>query len=240
MRESTADWSVLDLAGVRDVADQAARRVHRKFAQYSVVDDLRQDALVAIATTADLLSCLEGDEPELGLLQHRLECDLVNAMTTHARREQRTIPFGRVEQADDDRTYVRPYVAIETASNDYTRESVESLLPAVWDESYVYGMPKRDNAPDPDMPKGSTNKSQGNNLVAYLADIKTGWDKTPLSIKERRTLLLAFGFGWTQEQIAYNQGVSRQAIQQRIDAAVGKIVARLNGGLFYELLGVEA
>lgn len=241
MRDGSADFSVLDLEGVREVALQAARRVHGKYKSYTELDDLHQEALVLIATTSDLLDCLLDEEPELGLLQYRLERDLVDTVKTPVRQAQQTIPFDRVEQAEGEGGhYMRPYVAIATASSEYTRESVESLLPAVWDESYVYGMPKRDDAPDPDMPKGSSNKAQANNLSAYIADIKTGWEKTPLTQRERASLLLAFGFGWTQSDIAFNQGVSQQTIQERLYKAVGKIVARLNGGLFYELLGVEA
>jgi len=239
VRDSSA-WTVLDIEGVREVATQAARRVNRRYSQVTELDDLTQDALILIATKGDLLSCLEGDEPELGLLQYRVEMDLVNKAQTAANQQQRNIPFERLEATEGDHTFVRPYVAIATASSDYTRESVETLLPAVWDESYVYGMPQRDDAPDPDMPKGSTNKATGNNLVAYIADIKTGWDKTPLTVKERRAVLLAYGMGWTQGEIATNQGVSQQTIQERLYKAIGKIVARLNGGLFYELLGVEA
>lgn len=237
----TTDWSPLEVEGVREVANQAARRVARRYSEYVDLDDLTQDALARIVAKADLLECLEGEEPELGLLQYRLERDLVNMVTTQVKHAQQTISYDRLVEADDEgHGYVRPYVAIATASSEYTRESVETLLPAVWDESYVYGMPKRDDAPDPDMPKGSTNKAQGNNLSAYIADIKTGWEKTPLTTKERRALVLAYGFGWTQQEIAYNQGVSQQTIQERLYKAVGKIVARLNGGLFYELLGVEA
>jgi predicted DNA-binding protein (UPF0251 family) len=138
------------------------------------------------------------------------------------------------EEDGEDSTYISSHVIIETASNDYTRESVESLLPAVWDEGYAYGMPQRDNAPDPDMPKGSANKARGNNLSAYIADIKTGWEKTPLTLKERRALLLAFGLGWTHEEIAHNQEITRRGLSQRVETAVGKIVAHLNGGYYYD------
>jgi|GEM_PF-4316488 len=137
-------------------------------------------------------------------------------------------------KCDEEGGFVAPCVVIETASNDYSRESVESLLPAVWDKSYAYGMPMKDDAPDPDMPTGVTNKARGNNLSAYLADIATGWEETPLTTKERRALLLACGLGWTHEEIAYNQEVSQQAISQRVEAAVGKIVAHLNGGYYYD------
>lgn len=233
-------WDVLDRKGVREVASQAARRINRQYADYTELEDLKQDALVLIATSSGLQEAV--DKGELGLLQFRLEQVLVKSIETYVRHTSRHISYDRIEAQDENEegTFIRPYVEVATASNEYTRESVESLLPAVWDEGYAYGLPRQDTAPDPDMPRGSANKAQGNNLSAYIADIKVGWEKAPLTIKERRALILAFGLGWTQRQIAYNQGVSQQAIQQRIYSGVGKIVARLNGGLWHELEGVEA
>lgn len=234
------DWAVLDLEGVREVTAQAARRVHKRYADYTEVEDLKQDALIFVATRPNLQA--PAYDEELGLLQFRLEQDLVESIETEVKHRKNTISYSAVEVQDEheEGTYVRPYVQIETTSNEYTRESVESLLPAVWDEDYAYGLPKKDTAPDPDMPRGAVNVAHGNDLSAYIADIQVGWEKTPLTRKERIALLLAFGFGWTQREIAYNQNVSQQTISERIYTAVGKIVARLNGGLWFYLMDVEA
>lgn len=253
-----ADWSVIELPYVRDIATQAAKRIHRKYPNVSELEDLEQEALIRIATTANLQEAAR-DEDNIGLLQHRLEQDLGDALLPQAKRQARTISYDELtENAEEDGIRL-PYVVIETASADYTRESVETLLPAAcWthhmrhrqelagrkhrctaDESYLYGLPQRDDAPDPDMPKGSTNKSRGNNLSAYIADIKAGWEYAPLTDKERASLFLAYGCGWTHEQIAFNQGTIQSVISRRIETAVGKIVARLNGGYWAELAGVE-
>jgi predicted DNA-binding protein (UPF0251 family) len=228
-------------ATVMDVIRQAAKRIHRKFEQYSEYEDLVQEAHVMVSIGDDHQRAIANED--YGYLQHQLELDLMNLLDKEVRRTSKNISYDALMDGardDEDTTYINPYVIIETASNDYTRESVESLLPAVWDESYAYGMPQRDDAPDPDMPKGSTNKARGNNLSAYIADIKSGWEKTPLTLKERRALLLAYGLGWTQKDIAFNQGVSQQAISRRIETAVGKIVARLNGGYYYDPSSEEA
>jgi hypothetical protein len=224
-----------------DVIRQSVRRTHQKFdGRYSEIEDLTQEAHIAISTTPNLLEAIESED--YGLLQFRLEQDLTDLLDKEVRRTGRNISYDAlVESAEEGGgEYLLSSVVIETASNDYSRESVESLLPAVWDDSFVYGLPQKDTAPDPDMPKGSSNKAHANNLAAYIADIKFGWEKTPLTDKERRALVLAFGFGWTQREIAFNQGVSQQAISNRIEAAVGKVVARLNGGYYYDSEEVKA
>lgn len=234
-----ADWSVLDLPYVRDIARQAARRVHAKYEHVSEEEDLFQDALIFLATRPSLQASAR-DTENLGLLQHGLEQDLGDMLLPQAKKQERTLSYDKLMEGAQEDGYLQPYVIIETASNDYTRESVETLLPAVWDETYLYGLPQRDDAPDPDMPKGSTNKARGNNLSAYIADIKTGWEKAPLTTKERRALILAYGLGWTHRDIAFNQDTIHSVITRRIESAIGKIVARMNGGYWAELDGVEA
>lgn len=229
---------LLNDADVREVCLQAARRVGRRAHQIEL-EDITQTAYLLLAEKPDLQECAE-DPEQYGLLQYRLERRLVKRFVPSAARMRQTLSYDELVGGEEEGEFMLPYVSIATASNDYTRESVESLLPSVWDEGYCYGLPRKDTAPDPDMPKGSTNKSHGNDLSAYLADINVGWHRTPLTRKERVALFLAFGMGWTQDQIAYNQGVAQQTISNRIFTAVGKIVARLNGGYWAELLDVEA
>lgn len=226
------NFAYTDNPTVMNIINHAARRVHREYEKYSTREDLTQEAHVFVATKEDLQQALRDEE--YGLFQHRLERDLENLLDGEVRRTQKNVSFEMLRDANADGTggddYVKPYVLVETFSNDYTRESVETLLPAVWDDTYAYGMPQRDTIPDPDMPKAQVDASRGNNLSAYIADIRMGWKLAPLTLKERRALLLAFGLGWTQREIAYNQDVSQQAIQRRIETAIGKIETRLNGG----------
>ena len=46
-----------------------------------------------------------------------------------------------------------PYTVFDDGSGDYTDEAVKLLLPAVWDESYAYGLPQREDAPEEGMPR---------------------------------------------------------------------------------------
>ena len=227
-------------ATVMDVICQSAKRINREFERFSEYEDLVQECHIFVSTKADLQEAIE--QENYGLLQYRLEADLKNLLDAEVRRNGKNISYDALmeSQEGDGGAYLASHVIIETASNDYTRESVESLLPAVWDASYAYGLPQKDTAPDPDMPTGAANKAQGNNLSAYIADIKSGWEKTPLTDKERQALVLAYGFGWTGREIAFNQAVSPQVISRRLEGAVGKIVARLNGGYYYDSDGVAA
>lgn len=113
---------------------------------------------------------------------------------------------------------------------------VETLLPAVWDETYCYGMPKPDSAPDPDMPKSWTNKAHGNTLYAHIADIKSAWAwaRTGLTLKERRAVFMYHMLDLTQADIASHEECSRPAISTRLYTAIGKMTAHLNGGEFSE------
>lgn len=110
----------------------------------------------------------------------------------------------------------------------YDRESVETLLPSVWDDSYAYGL-QQERVPDPGMPKAKANPAHSNTLFAMLGDIRQAWRYTEVPQVERQALLLRFGFGWKEREIGYNQGVSQQAAQQRIERGVGRLTAWLNG-----------
>lgn len=228
--------------GVRDVARQSAKRVHSRYGHLGIErDDLEQEALVALVTVPGLVSLLEVEDIELGLLQHGLEQVLT---WKHCRPEvrvaRRNVALSRIDGESFEESSLVSYQPAPAMAADYTRESVEMLLPAVWDEQMAYGLPKKETAPDPDMPRGASNPKRGNNLPAYIADIKTGWAKAPLTNRERRAVLMRFGLSFTQEEIAQHEGISQQAISARLFAAVGKIVARLNAGIWYELEGVEA
>jgi predicted DNA-binding protein (UPF0251 family) len=227
---SDAAWTALSVEGVEDVIDQSVRRFAREY-EFIEVEDWMQDARILVATRPDLLDCLTGDV-ELGMLQYRLERDLFDRVRVE--REQRKRHTSYEERYDEPVSGSEEYaprpaaIAIRTEVAAYDRPLVEALMPAVWDEAYCFGI-RMENAPDQDMPRGSTNKATGNTLAAHIADIKTGWEKAPLTLKERRALILAYGLDWTVKEIAYNQDCSRQMIERRIENAVGKVVQTLNG-----------
>lgn len=221
---------------VKSVIKQAAKHVYNANSDIVELDDLEQEATIYVVTKADLAEVV--DNP--GMLFHRLTRDLMDFIKPIKNRSAREYSLDAIMESEEAQTYVRPYVVIESGSGDYSRDSIETLLPAVWDESFLRGLPQRDTVPDPDMPRGSSNKAQGNNLPAYIADIKTGWEKTPLTLKERRALFLAYnttlpGGPWSQTEIAKHEGVLQSVISRRLESAIGKVMARLNGGYWHEL-----
>lgn len=116
----------------------------------------------------------------------------------------------------------------------YNRALVEHLAPAIWDPTYAYGM-RNPYQPDDDMPKAKPDPKVGGTIFAHLADMRKAWAEADIPQVERQALILRFGFGWTQRNIGFNQGVSQQAAQQRIDRGVGRLVAFLNGKSYREV-----
>lgn len=115
----------------------------------------------------------------------------------------------------------------------YTRELVEHLLPSVWDEGSVYGIPTP-HAPPQDMPRGTPNKAHGSTLYAHLADIHSGWKAPALSLKERQALILNIGMDLSMTEAAHVLDRPRKTVEYHVYTGVGKIVAELNGEDFAE------
>lgn len=110
----------------------------------------------------------------------------------------------------------------------YNRLLVEHLIPAIWDQSAAYGI-ANPYAPDKDMPKAIADKKAGSPLAAHLADIRSAWKRADIPQVQRQAILLSFGFGWTQREIAAYQEVRQATVCARIDAGVGRVTAWLNG-----------
>lgn len=109
----------------------------------------------------------------------------------------------------------------------YNRQLVEHLIPAIWDQDAAYGM-ANPYAPDKDMPKGHADKKAGSPLSAHLADIRNAWKRADVPQVQRQAVLLSFGLGWTQREIAAYQQVRQATVCARIDAGVGRLTAWLN------------
>ena len=91
----------------------------------------------------------------------------------------------------------------------------------------MYGMTVEES-PDADMPKSKSNPAHGNNLPAMLVDVSRGYDAAELTFKERRSVLMRFGFDMKQSDIASIESTSQQLIAARLFAAVGKVGAAMN------------
>jgi hypothetical protein len=137
----------------------------------------------------------------------------------------------------------------------YERDDIELYLPCVWDEGYWTNPPRKKpkssidptryrqiepmsktrvaNAIEPEKRTGTINPKFSNTTWAELIDVKSAWLETGLTLKERRALFLAYGLSpshrFTHEEVAFNQGCSRQAITARLGTAINKMLAHLNG-----------
>ncbi|MEU7643383.1 hypothetical protein [Streptomyces huasconensis] len=110
----------------------------------------------------------------------------------------------------------------------YDRRLVEHLLPAVWDDETAYGI-RNPQAPDADMPKGTTDPKAASTLFAHLADIRRSWAAAPLSLGERQALVLRYGADLPDDEAGALQGVTDRAVRYRLERGVGKLAAWLNG-----------
>lgn len=214
------DWTVLDRAGIADVVRQSAHKVARHY--NLTAEDLEQEASLMVCSLDSNLRDVLG---ELGILQYRLEQDLSDYVRTEVRRRGLSTSFERRAEvlADIPPAYTPP----RDVSPLYDTELVESLIPAVWDEGFCYGM-QMEGAPDPDMPRGSVNKATGNTLAAHIADIRRAWSLAPLTLKQRRALLLRFGFGFDIGEVASMEGVTHQTASERVRRSVEIVETFLN------------
>lgn len=226
-----ADWSVLEYPGVRTVARKAASKVATDYADLTTIDfdDLHHEVLILLATGPEARQCLEDPGLGLGVLYVRMVQGLLDKVRVEAGRHNRQTSLDAATGDSHDASPARAREA-DAPGSDYSRELVEQLLPAVWDHSCAFGM-TNPNAPDPDMPRATIDVSHGCTLFAHLADIKAAWRYAPLTLRERRSLLLRFGLGWDHREIGHHEGVSRQAITSRLETAIGKMRDRLNNTL---------
>jgi len=226
------NWGLIDDPQVVNVARKVSKSIADTNQGILEAEDIEQECLILIAGTPSLAE--RAIMREYGTLYHELRCDVldkfVRPLLRSGEMDKRKYRTTSPELAED----TAPFVDFNDGTGDYNADTVKMLLPAVWDESYAYGLPQREDAPDADMPRVAGNKARSNSHWAYIADIKTGWNKTPLTIREKRALFMRYALAWTQEEIANHEGISQQAIAVRINAAVNKITARLNGAHIIE------
>lgn len=115
----------------------------------------------------------------------------------------------------------------------YNRALVEHIMPSVWDGEAAYGI-KGELVPDADMPRGYKDPKKGSPLFVHIADIKQAWKSTELTLVERQSLVLRYGFDYEYDEIGSLRGVRKSAAQEATDRAVGKVTAWLNGDKYID------
>ena len=118
----------------------------------------------------------------------------------------------------------------------YSERMVEQLLPSVWDRTYAWGV-QNPEVPDPDMPKAKyKSPKEATTFWTHLIDVRMAWERAPLTMYERRAILLHFALGWEQDEIAFNQEVSQSTVSRRITKGVDLMTRWLNADYETEVL----
>lgn len=235
MRGNASHWKIVEDTRVKRVVRNAAQSIGNMNAGVVEVEDLFQEGLLIVAGTPKIAEhAVAGDAGMLYKeVRERLYKAFVRPLDRSGELDARKYKTVTPEDAEASES-AASYVTFDDGSGDYNADAVRLLLPAVWDESYAYSLPEPDNAPEQGMPRAAANKSTRNSHWAYIADIKTGWEKTPLTFDERRAIFMRFGLAWTQGDIAFHERVDQSTVSRRINTAISKIVARLNGAQISE------
>jgi hypothetical protein len=230
--EGAADWTILDVPGVTDRAEEIARKFARKFDLPTVADAdvLLQELLIAAALRArEVRAYVEAGEYDH--LCTWLWCraqDYVRTLRSH----EPPVPAVSIEDRD-------PYGALVVDGEQvvagprmdgatYTTELVRHLLPAVAHTDTAYGMTPL-YAAEPGMPRGFVDPSQGCTLFAHLADIRTAWQRTVLPLDYRRAVFMRLVLGYSASEVAAELGCCERTADRHVERAVERLADHLNG-----------
>ncbi len=239
------DWTVLGLPGIDALCGRVARKVKDEGVPGRLAnhDDLWQITR-ELAAGVRVLAPERGptamaarvrelhSRGELGRLHNELYGDLRNAVSTPVRHVGRHVSYeARYDEPADAEASWQPPTAlpvIGAPEAEYGTSLVRRLLPGVWDGAFMWHS-ITETPPDRDMPRGTTNPATGGTLAAHLADVRSAWQRAPLSIEERRALVLVVGLDWTQQETAHNQRVDQSTVSRRVRAGLSKMVDFLSG-----------
>jgi RNA polymerase sigma factor (sigma-70 family) len=236
---ASADWSVLEIPGVMDRAETAARSLAGDdwgLPTHQTREDVYHDALVHLATHA-AEARHELARGGLRFLYVWLWSDLHNSLKA-ARRDSRMVDSldkhtdkAREIEArqETEGPRVRATAPSPRAGGDfYSVELVEHLLPAVVYRDTAYGMTGL-AAPEPGMPKGQCDPARGGTLFAHLADIRTAWDRAVLPLDQRKALFLHIVVGWAAAEVAQELGCSERTVNRYVERGLSRMTDYLNG-----------
>lgn len=180
MRGNASHWKIVEDTRVKRVVRNAAQSIGNMNAGVVEVEDLFQEGLLIVAGTPKIAEhAVAGDAGMLYKeVRERLYKAFVRPLDRSGELDARKYKTITPEDAEASES-AASYVTFDDGSGDYNADAVRLLLPAVWDESYAYSLPEPDNAPEQGMPRAAANKSTRNSHWAYIADIKTGWERLP-------------------------------------------------------------
>lgn len=108
----------------------------------------------------------------------------------------------------------------------YNRTLIETCLPAVWDDNYLYGPPQDEEAPEVRKRKDPAETSSW--LVSVL-DVRRAWAEAVMDDNWRLALSYRFGEGLRIWQVAQLLEVADSTAQSYIDKGIRAMVTALGG-----------
>ncbi|WP_432482540.1 hypothetical protein [Kineococcus esterisolvens] len=100
---SSVDWSVLEIPGVMEVAESAARRASVEYELMYEFEDAQQEAYLILAAMPDRVRQCVGGEGRLtlGTLAHEVYRDLIDKVKRPAAHKAQVISIQRLAEAEE-------------------------------------------------------------------------------------------------------------------------------------------
>jgi len=112
----------------------------------------------------------------------------------------------------------------------YQRDTIESLIPAIWDEAFAMDA-KDPLGPAEGAPKSKSDPSHGNGKLAMICDVQQAWAYADLELEERQAVLVRFGMDEDYDSAARILGEThKMTVHRRCTRGIVKLGLYLNGG----------
>lgn len=183
-----------------------SHRLARKYRSYTTADDIAQDlwlwVLARPSRTRGVRKAADGDDLKKEVSY--LERNLYRAGDIQCRKEKAKVSGYR-----------------HTDEYFYSTQLIADLI-----QAWYHGVGLERQASD-DRVRRKRTLSQGFEMESMVSDVQVGLDA--LSESQQAVVLSVFGAGMSVKEIADDLGVTRQAVEQRLDRAVEKMIEALGG-----------
>jgi RNA polymerase sigma factor (sigma-70 family) len=183
----------------------AATDVKRRYRNLLEYDELINEAWVWRLTHKKTLDGYEADEQEKRA-QYRLRRDLVWHMEKVARKEK----ADRAGYSVTDEAF-------------YNEALLGLVLPAI-----IHGETEIPQAEESEV-RGGGDSAESGVWLSHVLDVSVAWADAPLTDREREALILYYGFGKSQDEVAELVGSAQSVISDRVRRGLKKLIAALGG-----------
>lgn len=193
----------------------AAAQVARRFRGYMSFADLSQEGVIWVLRHPKTVSN-RLEDGKRG--DYRLTAQLARYMEKKARAEKAASL--RYDPADE---------------AFYQRSFIETLLPGVWDDTYLQKPPDAITSTEPHARK--SDPAETSNWLISVLDIRDAWKRADLSDDVRLTLAYRYGDGLRISQIGQILEVADSTVQNYISKGINGLVKQLGGSAPYSCNG---